>query len=270
MYYYRRVSSFFDEVFSRGWRGLRGWAACRASKLFVVSMVVFFSLAVIPLRAQTVTVTGTVSLARGSGASTGKFDNSNAVIWLKPAAGPANRHSGEPSSSRPRFKILQQHKRFEPHVLAIPVGSVVDFPNLDPFFHNVFSLFNGKRFDLGLYEAGASHSVTFDSPGICYVFCNIHPEMSAAVVVVDSPHYATSNQAGEFSIPNVPPGSYLVSVWHERGKPERPEDYPREVMISSSNASLRTIRLVDAGELLANHKNKYGRDYDKSVTPIYK
>ena len=186
---------------------------------------------------------------------------------LVPSAAGRNASAGQ--NARRRYRLIQQHKHFEPHVLAIPVGSIVDFPNLDPFFHNVFSLYEGKRFDLGLYEAGASHAVVFDSPGICYIFCNIHPEMSAAVVVIDSPYYATSNKAGEFLIRNVAPGMYSVFIWHERGKAD---DYPREVAISAGSASLGTIRLTDAGELLANHKNKYGRDYDpdKAGGVIYK
>ena len=216
---------------------------------------------------QNVTVTGIVSVVRET-AGAGKLDSSNAVVWLK--AGGPNRNSVDRSSARLHFRILQQHKRFDPHVLAVPVGSVIDFPNLDPFFHNVFSMFNGKRFDLGLYEAGASHSVTFDAPGICYIFCNIHPEMSAAVVVIDSPYFATSNRAGQFSIPNVVPGNYLLNVWHERGKADSPREFPRPVTISAENASLGMIRLVDAGELLANHKNKYGRDYEIPANPIYR
>jgi plastocyanin len=243
----------------------------RASKHWIIPMLVLICGAALSLRAQQqVTVTGVVSIVRVRGASS-KLDNSNAVIWLRAPAG-SNRSAGDWNSSpRPRFKILQQHKRFDPHVLVVPVGSVIEFPNLDPFFHNVFSMFNGKRFDLGLYEAGTSHSVTFDSPGICYIFCNIHPEMSAAVVVVDSPYYAISNRTGHFSIPNVTPGNYLLNVWHEKGKTESSRDYPRAVTISMENPSLGTISLVDAGELLSNHKDKYGQDYNTPPSsPIYK
>ena len=212
---------------------------------------------------QSLTVTGLVSISRGARANAAKLDNSNVVIWLKPV-GPSEERGNESASSseRPRFEIRQQHKRFDPHVLPVPVGSRVAFPNLDPFFHNVFSMFDGKRFDLGLYEAGGSHSVTFDRVGICYIFCNIHPEMSAVVVVLDTPYYAVSNRTGQFSIPNVPEGQYLVVVWHERGKPQTANAFPREITLSAANASLPTIQLVDAGELIAPHKNKYGRDYD--------
>src|SRR5215471_17676244 len=164
----------------------------RELKHWIIPMLALISGTAFSLRAQQqVTVTGVVSVVRvGNGSS--KLDNSNAVIWLRSAASANRRGSDWNSSPRPPYKILQEHKRFDPHVLVVPVGSVIDFPNLDPFFHNVFSMFNGKRFDLGLYEAGTSQSVTLDSPGICYIFCNIHPEMSAAVVVVDSPYYAIS------------------------------------------------------------------------------
>ena len=226
---------------------------------------------ILSAQAQDVTVTGTISVIRANGGA-GKPGNGNGVVWLKSTPSGTGRTGDRSAPAGHHFRMLQQHKRFDPHVLAVPVGSIVDFPNLDPFFHNVFSLFDGKRFDLGLYEAGTSHAVTFDSPGICYIFCNIHPEMSAAVVVIDSPWYATSNQTGQFSIPNVPPGSYFLYVWHERGKPEKPDDFPREVTITPGTASLPAIRLIDSGDLFANHKNKYGRDYDhdKPVSPVYK
>src|SRR5262249_62409316 len=132
-----------------------------------------------------------------------------------------------------------------PHLPVVHFRSILYLPNVDLVLHNVFSMFNGNGFDLGLYEAGTSNNVTFDSPVICYIFCNIHPEMIAAVVVVDSPYYATSNRAGQFSIPNVTPGNYLLNVWHERGKTESPRDYPRGVTISVENPSLGTIRLLD-------------------------
>jgi plastocyanin len=242
---------------------MKGIAACLTAFLLMICA------AAVQFPAQTTIVTGSVSVVRPATARD-KGDNSNAVIWLKPITDASHRMTPRPSA-RPRFKIIQQHKRFEPHLLVIPAGSVVDFPNLDPFFHNVFSMFDGKRFDLGLYEAGGSHPVNFDSPGICYIFCNIHPEMSAVVVVVDTPYYATSAADGKFSIPNVPAGAYTVSVWHERGKPDA-DFTAHTVTISSENHSLGTIRLMDAGEIVTPHKNKYGRDYDPNATPnpVYK
>src|SRR5438045_5108518 len=110
--------------------------------------------------------------------------------------------------SAQRLTLTQKGKMFEPHLLVVQVGSVVDFPNRDPFFHNVFSLFDGKRFDLGLYEAGSSRDVRFNKPGISYIFCNIHPEMSAVVISLDTPYYALASPEGELVVPHVPPGKY--------------------------------------------------------------
>ena len=153
----------------------------------------------------------------------------------------------------------------------VPVGSIVDFPNLDPFFHNVFSLFEGKRFDLGLYEAGTTQRVKFDRPGVCYIFCNIHPEMSAVVVVVKTNYYAISDRKGKVAIPSVPPGRYLLDLWYERSLPGALKAFPKEVTVSEAGDSIGTIRLVESGELMPSHKNKYGRDYDKSTPagPLY-
>ena len=116
--------------------------------------------------------------------------------------------------------LRQKNKAFEPHLLVVTKGSSVDFPNQDPWFHNVFSLFNGKKFDLGLYEAGTSRTVHFDREGVSYIFCNIHPEMSAVVVVVSSPYYAVVGRNGDFSIAGTPPGKYTLHVW-SRERPAR-------------------------------------------------
>jgi len=214
-----------------------------------------------------VSVTGTVLVVRKN---KGVGDNGEVAVWLKRVVEPGQR-SIESPPPRAHRKIVQQDKRFDPRFLVVPVGSVVDFPNLDPFFHNVFSMFDGKRFDLGLYEAGTSRSVPFTKPGVCYIFCNIHPGMSAVVVVVDTPYYAITNRAGEFTVPNVPPGRYTLAVWHERHKPEHPDEFPREVRIAAGSPPLGVIRLLESDEVIAPHKNKYGHDYSPTpVSPIYK
>jgi plastocyanin len=219
-------------------------------------------------RTDHTSVTGRVSVARTTEAG----DSGDVAIWLKPIDDPGDRSALEAAALRVHPKILQRDKRFEPHVVVVPVGSVIDFPNADPFFHNVFSMFEGKRFDLGLYEAGTSRSVSFTTPGVCYIFCNIHPDMSAVVVVVDTPYYGISNRAGDFTLPNVPSGRYTLSVWHERDKPERPSDFPRTVTISAADPALGEIRLVESTDPIAPHKNKYGKDYlpPKPSSPIYK
>jgi plastocyanin len=210
--------------------------------------------------AQTLDVTGTVALVSQKPGETGVKDQSNAVVWLRPV------DETVPPPTPGKYEMRQKHKRFEPSVIAIPAGSVVAFPNLDPFFHNVFSLYDGKKFDLGLYEAGASRSVTFEHPGICYVFCNIHPEMAAAIIVVDTPYYAVTGRNGEYRIGSVSPGRYLLSVWHQRGKPAGADVFPRQIRIDAEHTDLAPIRLIDSGALLVPHTNKYGRSYDSGTS----
>ncbi len=190
------------------------------------------------------------------------------VVWLVPAGGSAPVQVAESPQQHP--SLTQRDKSFTPHLLVVQVGTVVDFPNHDPFFHNVFSLFEGKRFDLGLYEAGTTRYVRFDRPGICYIFCNIHPEMSAVVVVLDTPYYAIANARGNLEFRGVPPGRYTLHVWDERSLPENLAKLSREVSLSKDQESLGTIRIKETSVVTA-HKNKYGRDYDKPApsTPGY-
>jgi len=194
------------------------------------------------------------------------------VVWLTPVA----RSAGDPPLAAPsvpaNLRLIQKHKSFEPHLLVVPAGSSVEFPNRDPFFHNVFSLFEGKRFDLGLYEAGSTRMVRFDRPGISYIFCNIHPEMSAVVITLATPLYAVSTRDGQLRIAAVPYGRYMLHVWSEGMGPESKEPAEREITIAENLSSLGVIRVpAVSGQGLA-HKNKYGRDYD-APTPdnsIYK
>ena len=179
------------------------------------------------------------------------------VVWLRPIDTAAA--ISEPQAKRQ--KLIQSHKTFEPHLLVVQVGSVVDFPNRDPFFHNVFSLFEGKRFDLGLYEAGATNSVRFDRVGVSFLFCNIHPEMSAVVVAVDTPYFGVSDSAGRITIANVPDGRYEVHYWSERGLPELQKQLIRTVSISSSSRSLAPVQISENPDFTTAHKNKYGQDY---------
>jgi plastocyanin len=181
----------------------------------------------------------------------------NVVVWLSPNA------TGAPSRGFPGapFRLVQHNKSFEPHVLVIPVGAVVEFPNHDPFFHNVFSLFEGKRFDLGLYEAGTSKRVRFDRVGISYIFCNIHAEMSAAVIALDTPYYAISDRKGEIVIPDVPTGRYTMHVWYETALPENLSALTKEVTVNSGSSTLGIVE-IPAVPNAAAHKNKYGLDYE--------
>jgi plastocyanin len=211
--------------------------------------------------AQNVDVTGHVELA---GEKT-KAGSSNVVLWLEPMGGtPVPRPASATSS--PKLQLVQKDKSFHPHVLVVPVGSVVQFPNRDPFFHNVFSLFEGKRFDLGLYEAGTTRDVRFDKAGISYIFCNIHAQMSAVVIALDTPYYGISDAHGQVVIPNVPSGRYALHTWYEAALPDKLDGLTRPVVVSENNSSLGLMKLTAANVSTA-HKNKYGHDYEPPHPP---
>jgi plastocyanin len=115
-----------------------------------------------------------------------------------------------------RHEMRQQNELFVPHVLPIARGASVAFPNVDPYFHNVFSLSRAARFDLGRYPRGESRVRTFDRPGLVKVFCHLHSEMSAVILVLDHPWFTTPDDEGAFVIEGVPAGARTVTAWHER------------------------------------------------------
>ncbi len=195
-------------------------------------------------------------------------DASEVVVWLMPLDRPAA-SSAPAAQTDKRPQLVQKNKSFHPHLLVTRVGSVVDFPNRDPFFHNVFSLFDGKRFDLGLYEAGATNSVRFDRPGVSFLFCNIHPEMSAVVVAVDTPYYGVSDKSGNVSIANVPDGRYELHVWYERSLPEDLKDLSKTVHVGPAARDLGTIAVAENPSFSTAHKNKYGQDYTPPPAQTY-
>ena len=195
------------------------------------------------------------------------MDSSRVVVWLVPL------DTVRPirfNAERPNYRMVQHNKTFEPNLLVVPMGSVVVFPNLDPWFHSVFSLYRGKRFDLGLHEAGSRQEVRFDRPGASYVFCNIHPEMVAVVLTVDSEFYGISDKAGHISIAAVPPGRYLLRVWSENATPEALRALERLIIMGNGSHSLPTVSIPATRQISMKHKNKFGRDYDpKALTPEY-
>ncbi len=205
--------------------------------------------------AQPATVSGKVSIQQN-----GKLVRSaaGAVVWLTPTKGEA------PRPAEKTFRLVQKNKHFSPHLLVVPIGSAVLFPNQDPFFHNVFSVYEGTRFDLGLYESGSSKEVRFNRPGPSYIFCNIHPEMSAVIMVMATPYYATTDAAGEYSMPGVPPGEYEFSVWYESAQPEQLKQLQHRVTVSATSARLDPVTVLAAPSVAVNHKNKYGQDYEKA------
>ena len=222
------------------------------------------------VQAQSGGVTVRVSLERakdaGRSSATGMrhMDSSNVVVWLTALDGQVAATS---TAAHETYRLVQKDKQFIPHVLVVPAGSSVEFPNLDPFFHNVFSLFNGKRFDLGLYEAGSRRSVRFDREGVSYVFCNIHPEMGAVVVALRTPWYAMTAGDGVATMRGLPPGEYRLNVWAEDVSAQQMQAAERIVRVESAMVEVEPIRLTAAGHAM-DHTNKFGEPYKTpSVDP---
>jgi plastocyanin len=188
-------------------------------------------------------------------------DASKVVVWLTPL-GTTPTPPAPPQQASQIPQLVQKDKSFQPSLLVIPAGGQVEFPNRDPFFHNVFSLFDGKRFDLGLYESGTTQFVKFDKPGISFIFCNIHAQMSAVVIALNTPYHAISNVRGEIGISNVVPGRYRMRIFHPSVSADALRAAEREITVPPGDTFLGVFSLPESN-LEVTHKNKYGRDYDR-------
>lgn len=156
--------------------------------------------------------------------------------------------------------MRQKDKEFVPHLLVVPVGSTVEFPNLDPFFHNVFSQFNGRRFDLGLYETGRSQQVKLLREGVSYIFCNIHPQMGGVIISLATPYFTVS-PVPEAILRNVLPGFYQLNVWTEHGTAESLAAASRNVTVVAGEAAPVIISLHLSPTTERRHANKFGDAY---------
>src|SRR3954447_8925879 len=192
-------------------------------------------------------VSGRIKLVKGSD------DHKHVVVvYAEPL--------GEHEPPKPgHFELKQEEKTFIPHVLAVPAGSTVTFPNDDPIFHNVFSLTRSSPFDLGLYRAGESKTRVFTKPAIYRVFCNIHPQMNALLLVLPSSFIAEANAQGVYRL-DLPPGRYRLSAWSERSEPAT-----EEVAVESTAVSAPELTLDESKFVEIPHKNKYGLDYPASA-----
>ena len=195
-------------------------------------------------------------------------DASEVVLWLVPQQGAPDDPAAMVPAKR-HYRILQENKTFEPKLLVVPLGSIVDFPNLDPWFHNVFSLYQGKRFDLGLYQAGAQKEVVFDRPGPSFLFCNIHPQMTSVIFTVNSDFFGVSDRDGHVVIRHIPAGRYWMHAWYESAASEFSDAPQRPIDIVPGENVLPALSIA-VTKRDWSHKNKYGNDYDlKSTAPAY-
>jgi plastocyanin len=192
-------------------------------------------------------LTGQVQLLQGA-----EHGRSMIVVYAEPL--------GPHDPPKPgHYQLKQREKTFVPHILAVPVGSSVTFPNNDPIFHNVFSLSRPGPFDLGLYRAGDSKTRVFTQPAIYRVFCNIHPQMSALVLVLPTSWITEANAEGGFRL-EVPPGRYRLCAWSERSQPASVD-----VTVESASVNAPELTLDESKFVEIRHKNKYGQDYPASA-----
>jgi plastocyanin len=208
-----------------------------------VSRTVLIGLLLLPVSATAGPVSGTVRTITRDGTAP-----ATSIVYAEPLDAPAPRKPGT-------YVLGQKDKTFQPHVVAVPVGSTVDFPNNDNIFHNVFSLSGPQPFDLGLYRSGQSRSRTFAEASTYRVFCNIHPQMTALIVVVPTPHVALAGPDGRFVL-DLPPGRYRLTAMSERAAP-----VTAEVTSGPGASTAPDLTLDESSWVAAKHKNKYGQEY---------
>ncbi|MBI2407036.1 MAG: hypothetical protein HYV19_01860 [Gemmatimonadetes bacterium] len=201
-------------------------------------------------------VSGRVSIVERPGAST--KDMGNTVIYLLPADGRSLRYGTT------KVPIAMTGKEFTPHVRVITPGSAVEYPNQDPFSHNIFSTAAGAAFDLGTYPNGVSRAATFRKPGAFPIYCNIHSRMSAFVVVVPTPYHTLAGNDGRWSIPGVPAGAYELHAWHERAS-----EVVAKIDVPASGLTDLSSALDARGFVVAAHKNKFGKEYTSTGKDRY-
>jgi plastocyanin len=173
------------------------------------------------------------------------------LVWLDPAGKNVLKKAAAP------FTMTTRSKTFTPHVLAVPAGSTIAFPNEDPISHNLFSLTPGYTFDLGLYRKGPGKTHKFDTPGMVNVYCNIHPNMSAVVHVMSTPYFGFADAAGAYAF-DVPAGKYRLTAWNELGGTVTSDV---EVKADGTVAGATALTLDSRNFRFAQHTNKFGKTY---------
>ena len=167
-------------------------------------------------------------------------DYSEVVAWLVPVR---TFQTASLNTDPPHYRMMQHDKMFEPHLLVVPAGSIVEFQNRDPWFHDAFSISGSKRFDLGPNRPGGQKTVRFNRAGVAYVFCNLHPQMAAVILTVESPYFGVSDKAGHVSIRNVPPGTYVLHVWYEKASSQALKTLHRPIVLGDNHSCMSTVSI---------------------------
>lgn len=211
----------------------------------------------LPLHAEE--IRGRVQLLAKGGKNPARgSDVRQAVVYFEPEKATGMKTGGEP------FEMVTRKKEFSPRVLVVPKGSRVRFPNQDPILHNVFSVSAPNQFDLGLYRKGSGKETKFDSPGLVRVYCNIHHDMVAYVMVLDTPYHVSPNANGEFVLSGLPRGKGKLTVWHEQAEP-----WSVDVELPQKTQGPVLARVEIVRPLIPAHLNKTGESYFRSERDRY-
>lgn len=227
------------------------WRRCAGA----TELLLLLLLAAVPAGAEE--VRGTVQLlAKGGKEPARGADVTQAVVYWEPAGGAKARAASTP------FVMTTRKKQFTPRLLTVPRGSQVRFPNQDPILHNVFSVSPGNAFDLGLYRAGDGKTQRFDQPGLVRVFCNVHHDMVAYVLVLDTPYSVSPGADGSFVLSGVPPGKGKLTVWHEQADP-----WTADLQLPAGKPVAARVEVVRPR--VPPHLNKSGQSYFQSGRDRY-
>lgn len=202
------------------------------------------------------TVAGQVTIQERPGEVT--EDLANVVVFLEPAGGGPRQVEANTKAS-----IALDKRQFSPRVAVVMTGSTIEFPNKDPFSHNVFSKANGG-FDTGVYGRNKTRDQTFEEPGVYPLYCNVHPRMTAFVITLSTPYYTQAGADGRFQLTSVPAGQYKLTVWHDRATAAT-----RDIIVPAGGISALRVPLDARGYKYVQHKNKNGKDYTSSTGDRY-
>jgi plastocyanin len=232
----RRVNMANNEI--------RKWTWCAQMALALMSASLSF--------AQAGTISGVVQLT-ADGKPLRLSESTVAVVYFKSAAKVPLKPAATP------FVMRTERKAFVPSVLAITQGSQVTFPNSDPILHNAFSTAQGNGFDTGLYGKGEGESATFNSVGVVRVFCNVHHSMTANILVLNTPFFASPDAQGRFTLKNLPEGPGELFVWHDRANLFR-----KQLVLVKNGIVEEKIAMSLSRKRIPPHLNKFGKPYRRS------
>jgi plastocyanin len=215
----------------------------------IVAAILLFFCLLLPSLVQAYDLTGTVQVVLKGDKP--KTDLSSVIVYLTVDKDAAKIPQ---AILKKEYVMGMKDKQIRPRAIAVPVGALVTFPNYDPIFHNLFSVSTPNDFDVGLYKGGASKEKTFEYPGVVRIFCNVHPQMSATIVVTDTPYFTTTSKDGSFDLGDLPAGSFNLSAYAEEGQTSQKieiKDAPLKVNMTINGRNFKKLP----------HKNKFGKDY---------